>query len=232
MAENVPPPAPTPDGKTGGNFLTKETAGLPNWAWAIVIVLGIGIAYMVVKKKAVATSTNDNIVGQSQASNQSANNAAGYFPTTTSNQNTVPVIPENTNPVYDTNGNLVAFQPTNTNQTTTSTNQTTTDGGTPPPTTVPPPSTQQNQPPPPPPPNQQTVTVTSWPSQDSTLSGIAQHVYGNANLWPIIYRANQNIIGSNPDLIYPGQALTIPPNPGGQGDITRPRVRQVEGIYR
>jgi nucleoid-associated protein YgaU len=41
-----------------------------------------------------------------------------------------------------------------------------------------------------------------------TLSGIAYYAYGHAN-WQGIYQANSGQI-SNPDLIYPGQVLTIP----------------------
>jgi resuscitation-promoting factor RpfA len=32
--------------------------------------------------------------------------------------------------------------------------------------------------------------------------------------WPRIYRANRRIVGSNPDLIYPGQELRLPPECG------------------
>lgn len=43
-----------------------------------------------------------------------------------------------------------------------------------------------------------------------TLSDIALRMYGNANLWTLIYEANRNVIGSNPNLIYPRQQFTIP----------------------
>lgn len=42
-----------------------------------------------------------------------------------------------------------------------------------------------------------------------SLSKIAQHLLGDAKHWKRIYEANRNII-SNPDLIHPGQVLTIP----------------------
>lgn len=42
-----------------------------------------------------------------------------------------------------------------------------------------------------------------------TLSGIAAYAYGNGNAWWGIYRANTDKI-YNPDLIFPGQVLTIP----------------------
>jgi nucleoid-associated protein YgaU len=43
-----------------------------------------------------------------------------------------------------------------------------------------------------------------------SLSRIAKSLYGNANKWRKIYDANKAVIGNNPDLIKPGQVLTIP----------------------
>lgn len=45
------------------------------------------------------------------------------------------------------------------------------------------------------------------------LSKLALFYYGNLRFWPSIYNANKGVIGSNPDLIYPGQQLLIPKNP-------------------
>ena len=42
-----------------------------------------------------------------------------------------------------------------------------------------------------------------------SLSKIAQRFYGNGNLWPRIHEANKDQI-RDPDLIHPGQKLTIP----------------------
>lgn len=60
-----------------------------------------------------------------------------------------------------------------------------------------------------------TPTMATSPNQytvksGDTLSGIAEHFYHDANKWPDIYRANRTLIGGNPDLIHPGQVLTIP----------------------
>ena len=44
-----------------------------------------------------------------------------------------------------------------------------------------------------------------------SLSKIAKHVYGDANKWHAIFDANRDKI-KNPDLIQPGQVLTLPPN--------------------
>ena len=43
-----------------------------------------------------------------------------------------------------------------------------------------------------------------------SLSKIAKREYGNANEWKRIYEANKDII-KDPDKIYPGQKLKIPP---------------------
>ncbi len=53
-----------------------------------------------------------------------------------------------------------------------------------------------------------TYTVVSGDS----LSKIAKHQYGDAAKWHAIYEANRDKI-SNPDLIHPGQVLTIPSQP-------------------
>ncbi len=42
-----------------------------------------------------------------------------------------------------------------------------------------------------------------------TLSKIAKHFYGDANMWHQIHAANRDKI-PNPDLIHPGDVLTIP----------------------
>jgi nucleoid-associated protein YgaU len=44
-----------------------------------------------------------------------------------------------------------------------------------------------------------------------SLSKIAQREYGDASQWRRIFEANRSTI-SNPDLIHPGQVLTIPSN--------------------
>ena len=44
-----------------------------------------------------------------------------------------------------------------------------------------------------------------------SLSKIAKRELGDAGKWKAIYEANRDSI-KNPDLIHPGQVLTIPPN--------------------
>ena len=70
---------------------------------------------------------------------------------------------------------------------------------TPPPVVTPPPAAVPAR----------TFTVTRWPLPGSSLSSIAQIVYGQASKWPIIYNANRDKI-RNPDLIQPGWVLRIP----------------------
>jgi nucleoid-associated protein YgaU len=43
-----------------------------------------------------------------------------------------------------------------------------------------------------------------------SLSKIAQREYGDPQLWRVIYNANKELIGDDPDLIHPGQDLKIP----------------------
>ena len=43
-----------------------------------------------------------------------------------------------------------------------------------------------------------------------SLWKIAQDVYGDGNLWTKIYDENEDVIGGNPGLIYPGQVFNIP----------------------
>lgn len=82
----------------------------------------------------------------------------------------------------------------------------------PPPPSVPPGETPKPvpTPPAPPPPTHRTYTVRKWPLPGSSLFSIAQLMYGNGNRWPDIYNANRALIGPNPNLIHPGQVLTIP----------------------
>ena len=54
----------------------------------------------------------------------------------------------------------------------------------------------------------ETYTVKSGDS----LSKIAKHKYGNANLWKTIYEANKDRI-KNPDVIQVGWELKIPAKP-------------------
>ena len=52
-------------------------------------------------------------------------------------------------------------------------------------------------------------TITVQPGD--SLSKIAKRELGDANKWHAIYEANRDKI-KNPDLIHPGQVLTLPPS--------------------
>jgi hypothetical protein len=53
------------------------------------------------------------------------------------------------------------------------------------------------------------VPKTYTVKKGDNLSKIARNVTGSAN-WKPLYELNKNVIGSNPNLIYTGQVLTIP----------------------
>ena len=43
-----------------------------------------------------------------------------------------------------------------------------------------------------------------------SLSKIAKSVMGDAKKWRVLYEANKDVVGGNPDLIQPGQVLKVP----------------------
>jgi nucleoid-associated protein YgaU len=49
-------------------------------------------------------------------------------------------------------------------------------------------------------------------AEDEALSHIALKYYGSAakEKWMVIYEANKDVIGDNPNIIVPGQVLKIP----------------------
>ncbi|MEJ2209222.1 MAG: LysM peptidoglycan-binding domain-containing protein [Anaerolineae bacterium] len=70
-----------------------------------------------------------------------------------------------------------------------------------------------------------------------TLSKIAEEVYGDANRWREIFRANKDQI-DNPSIIRPGWELVIPgveeekkeEDDGGQTRIRRPGEKGAEAV--
>lgn len=236
MVDPTPPSTPLPDKKVGGNFLTKVTAGLPNWAWGVVILVGLGIGYYVIKTRRPSNTTDtSNVVGQTQANNQAGTNAlAGAFPTTTSGTQTVPVIPSNTQPVYNPNGDLTAFQqslvPTTaqsptTGNTTSNTSSAMTRSGT---------SGNDN------------IPIWTQPSVESTWSTVGSippnqqiqigapvpgNYYGKQSTFvPVVYNGVTGYVGLWD--INPTAVNNLQGKQPGQGDIGMPRIRQTEGIYR
>ena len=55
-----------------------------------------------------------------------------------------------------------------------------------------------------------TATTVYVVKSGDSLSKIAKNEYGNANDWNRIFEANKDIL-KDPDKIYPGQKLKIPP---------------------
>ena len=64
---------------------------------------------------------------------------------------------------------------------------------------------------------QKTETVTTYENKQMTytvkkgdcLWNIAKKYLGSGSRWPEIYNANRSVVGKNPNLIYPGQKLTL-----------------------
>lgn len=54
------------------------------------------------------------------------------------------------------------------------------------------------------------ATKTYVVKRGDTLWAISKRHYGNGNQWRKIYNRNKGVIGSNPNLIYPGQKYVIP----------------------
>lgn len=74
------------------------------------------------------------------------------------------------------------------------------------------------KPPPPAPPKKPAPTpvkkpVYRWHTvvKNDWLSKLAIRYLGNMSRWPEIYALNRAVVGPNPNLIYPGQKLKIPP---------------------
>jgi hypothetical protein len=76
-----------------------------------------------------------------------------------------------------------------------------------------------------------TATTGRWTtvSKDGSLWQIAQHEYGDGNKWRLIYEANKGAIGHNPNLIYAGMKLKIPPLAGSPGTPSGAKAGDVSG---
>lgn len=57
---------------------------------------------------------------------------------------------------------------------------------------------------------EQAAPRTHTVAKGDSLSKISKQYYGRMDKWRAIYEANRATIGNNPDLIKPGQVLTIP----------------------
>ncbi len=74
-----------------------------------------------------------------------------------------------------------------------------------------------------------TYTVGTWKKDRDCLWNIAKKstIYDNPFLWPKIYMANRDKI-KDPDLIYPGWVLKIPP----KAELTKEEKRAANAYYR
>jgi nucleoid-associated protein YgaU len=71
--------------------------------------------------------------------------------------------------------------------------------------------------------------VVQWRKKNTDcLWRIAEKVYNNAKLWPLIYSANRLQI-KDPDLIYPGQKFVIPPVPVKEEEKPAAEEKKAEG---
>jgi hypothetical protein len=54
-------------------------------------------------------------------------------------------------------------------------------------------------------------------AQGASLSKIAQQTYGDAQKWPVIFEANRDVLGPDPNILKAGQRLLIPALPAISG---------------
>lgn len=212
MTAPVPEEGPPTGG--GGNIFTRKLGPFPLWVW-----MGLGLAVAL-----AWTNYSKNKKAASQAQS-----ASGTLPTTQTASGSTPasLIPQFVNQVYNQESPPIVT--VNNNQTTPVTvnnNENDKDKNPKPPPPSPTPGPVAPPPPRPnPAPQGQWVTVGVWTSTNapwnSTLWGIAQHIYGNGALYPKIWAANrpgvlrpdgtmQNPADNNPNLIHPGDRVWVP----------------------
>lgn len=64
--------------------------------------------------------------------------------------------------------------------------------------------------------------------QDEDLWFLAEYYYGDAALWDVIYYANRDNIGDDPENLTPGMSIRIPQLEIGERTVTIPVEAQVE----
>lgn len=202
-------------------LLTKKYAGLPGWAWLLIGVAGVGAGYLLIRwQQSKSSSTPSALTTQNSAdlttgnaSGNETNSATGTvgdngvidnpFPETNVNGQQVPIVPPGYQAVYDSNGNIIGWEPIPVNPTPSQPTQPTQPTGSKPPTSGPIPAPVQLHPLAP-----RSVHPAPWPAATSTLSGIAK-ANGDSlqqveTLNPWIYRQRHSW-----NLIYPSDSIEV-----------------------
>lgn len=78
-----------------------------------------------------------------------------------------------------------------------------------------------------PPPAAPACAATYTVQPGDNLWDLALRYYGNGALWHVIYNANTQVVGSNPNYILPGEQLCIPPRGVAAGSSLLPMPYQV-----
>ncbi len=102
-------------------FLSKTTGSLPNWAWIGVIVVGAGAGYLFVRNSnktstnastAVATPAITDTTGQPGVNNAPVDQSgSGVLTVPGGPGGSVPILPPGYTPIYDSQGNLIGWEP-------------------------------------------------------------------------------------------------------------------------
>lgn len=182
------------------SFLTDRIGPLPTWAW-MLIGLGAAITWSVVRsnKKASDAKATDKSTGDTtDGSGVDLIGGDQSPPIVFQSYVTSNFLP----PAGGRQSPPVAPPP----------------ASTPPATTPPPPATTTAPPPPTTAPKGQWVTVARWTHHNapwnSTLSGIAAHIYHNQSKWPSIWNAPQNAAlktrRKRPEEIRAGDKIWVP----------------------
>ncbi len=191
VADTVTPTPPT-QGTSRSNFLTRTYGALPVWGWGLVLIGGAVVGLIVLPRffrgNAINTASTDTSSDMSSDSTllDGAALARQFAISTGPAGATGPV---GATGLTGTTGAVGPAGPATPAKSATP--------ATPAKTAAPAAKGQW-------------IIVKPWPGPDSTLSGIAQHYYGNASKWPTIYNANKATIGPNPNLIQDGAKLWVP----------------------